>query len=282
MFIDLVRISILLAIALAYALFDIFNKRNVPDGFAYASLAVAVVVTFTYSHTIIMFSILIAAAIGAISYLLYKAGQLGAGDGFEFVTISLIMPLQGGAALLSASQFSLPFILSVFVATGIIAVWVAPAYYLSVHKRSKMAIGGNDILKGATIFLAYMVLILLFIYLFGFRIINAFVLLLIGVPSAFVATYARHINEGMVKYIYPDKLEAEDMIAVNMMSAAEIKFFKGKSRYFGRLVSRKLISEIKGVKRRLPVYRKALPLAAIIFFGIIISLLFGDVLLLLV
>ncbi len=282
MLLDLIRILLLLAITLAYALFDIFNKRNVPDLFAYVSVAVGLAITLTYSHSTILFSLMIAAVIAAISYFLYRAGQLGAGDGFEFVAISLIMPLQGSAAIVSASQFSMPFILSAFVATGVIAVWVAPIYYLSIRKKSRLAVSGNDILKGASVFLSYMILLLLFVYLFGFRYMSALIILIIGVPSAFIAIYARRINERMVEPVYPNKLEPGDMIAINLMSDADIKFFSRRSEHFGRLVTKRLINDIKRAKKTLPVYRRALPLAAIIFFGVVASLLFGDILLLLI
>ncbi len=282
MLLEFVRIGILLAIALAYALFDVFNKRNVPDLFAYISLAIGIAITFTYPKSIIVLSTLLAIAIGAISYVLYKIGQLGAGDGFEFVTISLILPIQGNALLVSANQYGLPFILSVFVASGIIAIWVSMVYYLMLRNRKGLKASTNDLAKGAIIFIVYMAMLFLFIYIFGYHIASVIIMLLIAIPSAVIVAFAKQINEGMVEWIYPSSLEVGDMIAVNMMASKELEFFKAKSKHFGRLATKEMVKEIKNVKKKLPVYKKALPLAAIVLFGILVSFLFGDVILLMV
>ena len=79
---ELVRIIVLLAIATLYAIFDVFNKREVPNAFVYACLAVGILVTFTYGLTLAEMSLLLALAIGAGGYLVYRAGYWGAGDFF--------------------------------------------------------------------------------------------------------------------------------------------------------------------------------------------------------
>lgn len=113
-----IRAVILLAIALVYAIYDLFNKRNVPDSFVYASAIIALLVTFTYSIGTIGISILIATVIGSIGYVLYRAGILGAGDFFEFMAISLIFPYQPAPLIVGIGQLNIPFILSIFIATG--------------------------------------------------------------------------------------------------------------------------------------------------------------------
>ncbi|MEM3638829.1 MAG: hypothetical protein QXW90_02365, partial [Candidatus Micrarchaeaceae archaeon] len=66
MILDMVRIAILIVITLIYALFDVYNKRNVPDAFVYSGLAIGVVATLTYGLSIAFTSILIALGIGGI------------------------------------------------------------------------------------------------------------------------------------------------------------------------------------------------------------------------
>ena len=62
------------------------------------------------------------------------------------------------------------------------------------------------------------------------------------------------------------------------MDKKDIAYFSKRTK-FGRLASKRLISEIKGIKKRIPVYRDSVPFSFFIFFGVIISLLFGNLIL---
>ena len=94
MILDTARIVVLIIVALIYAYFDVFNKRNIPDTFAYTCLIVAALFTLAYPQTTIIYSIVTAAIVAVIFYIFYRMGQVGAGDGFELVTLSLLLPIQ--------------------------------------------------------------------------------------------------------------------------------------------------------------------------------------------
>ncbi len=276
---DQLRLAVLIAVALIYAIFDLYNKRNVPDMFAYVTVAIGVLFTLTYgSLSIIIYSLLLALAIGAISYVLYRDGQLGAGDGFEFVALSLLLPLQPDAILATTNQFALPFILSVFVSTGVLAIWVMLIYYILLQGRhhTPLKTTNDGLLMGAGIILAYAVLAL-FIYAFlKLTLAGLIVIALIALPSAVIAAYSKSINGRMICNVYPKELEQGDIIATNLMKRNDLAFFIKKSKNFGRLSTASLMKDLDGVKKRIPVYKRAMPLAAVVFFGVIISVLFGN------
>src|SRR5208283_86630 len=123
------RLVSLVAIALVYMLFDLFNKRNIPELFAYGSVAYGLLLTVLYLNaSAIAFSVAIAAVVLGLGYLVYRAGYLGAGDVFEFAALSLILPFQAVPLLLNIPQFGIPFIVSVFMGGGIAALVAVPLY----------------------------------------------------------------------------------------------------------------------------------------------------------
>jgi len=279
---ELVRIIVLLAIATLYAVFDVFNKREVPNVFVYACLAIGILVTFTYGLNIAEISLLIALAIGAGGYLVYRAGYWGAGDFFELATISLLVPIQPAPLLNHFNQLGLPFIVSVFIAAGFAAVWIVPLYYLIVKRNKAMRKTKTmRIYKflGILLFVLYLLLLLFAYVLFGVTWDKLAIIALIGVPSAITLAYEEEITSNMVERIYPSRLEAGDIIAVNIMQRGEIKYFKSKYAGFGRLATGEMISKLKNVRKKLPVYKHAAPLTVFVLIGIVVSLLFGNIVL---
>ena len=288
------RLYILIAVAVIYASFDTLNKRNIPNWVAYLSIAIGVAVTLTYSWPAIIESLLLAAAIGGISFLLYKSGQLGAGDGFEFVAISLLLPLQPSPILSmlgTSNQFGIPFILSVFVAAGVFTLAGAPIYYLLLSRKglqndkkwrpyTKPNI--TDVLRAASVFFMYIFFYWFVSYTIGITLAGAVVIFLLAIPSAAVMLFGKRINMAMVSMKSPDKLEEGDLIATNFMSGKETAIFKRAYKNFGRLADARQIKAIKGVKAEIPVYDDAVPLSLPLLLGVITSLLIGNILLLVI
>jgi Flp pilus assembly protein protease CpaA len=137
----------LVAITLVYAIFDIFNKRNVPTVFAYATLVVGVIFTLsTLNIMVIAESSVIAAVIFGLGYMLFKAGQLGAADVVELAAISMMLPIMQTPLLANTYQYGIPFIVSVFIATGIAALVMIPLYY--IPRAASML---TDLLKGKSV-----------------------------------------------------------------------------------------------------------------------------------
>ncbi|MDE1762147.1 MAG: prepilin peptidase [Candidatus Micrarchaeota archaeon] len=281
------RLIALIAMVIIYAIYDVFNKRDIPDAFAYVSVFIGVIFTLVLGLHTIEFSALVAIVVGALSYVLYRVGQLGLGDGFEFVAISLLIPIQPSPLLFGGQQFGMPFILSVFVATGFTAIVFVPLYYIlkmnsKSRKEARSLIGSREAAKAAILIVAYASLLLFVTYLFGFNPVAAAIISLIAVFSALMALFEKGIMRQMIALIYPRELEDGDIIAEDMMAVRDIAYFRKISPGFGRLVTPGIITKIARVRRRIPVYKHAVPLAVPTLVGVGAALLFGNLLLYLV
>jgi hypothetical protein len=272
----------LIAISVLYAAFDLFNKRNVPDAFAYASVLAGLTITLAFHQADLILSLLVAAIVGSLGYLVYRMGLWGAGDYFELMAISLIMPVQPTPIFASVAQLGLPFILSVFVATGFAAIWIVPIYYLLFTRRPwQMKPDIKHVSYGISLFLLYAMLFLFVYYFYSFSLYRLMLIALVAIPSALTLVFEDEITARMVKRIRPRALDEGDIIALNMMTSNERRYF---FRYpgFGRLATKALIARMRNSKRSLPVYRNAAPLAVFILIGVVISLFFGNVVLFIV
>ncbi len=283
-FFDTVRVVILFLGALMYAYFDLFNRRNIPDLFAYGSVVVGFLVTLTYPIPVIGISILILFAVVAIGYVSYRSGLLGAGDFYEFAFISLVLPVQAVPFLINTGQLGLPFVISVFIATGLATIFTTPFYYVWIAAKkhgglSGIRIDSRNFYKAFLLVFMYGALLLATVSFAGLSLLPTLILFLIAVPSAVIILYENAIYEGMVEEVYPRELEEGDMIAVQLMSKRDLSYFSKRSIHFGRLAGVKLISETKSVRRKLPVYKNAIPLAFFTLIGLMVSLLFGNVIL---
>ncbi len=279
------RVAVLLAIAALYAAFDVFNKRNVPNAFVYITVIIGAIITLSYPLHIAEISLLIALAIAGIGYVVYKTGFLGAGDVFEFIAISMVMPIQPAPLFASTQQFGLPFILSVFIVTGYVSALLVVLYYLVFTKRSPLEKGigikRGKIIASLALIVAYSMLLLLIKTVAGATLVSVGIVLLILVPSVVIMLYEKKINARMARMVYPRELEEGDMIAAGLMAKEDISYFRKKYRRFGRLVTGEMIEKLSKERRKLPVYRNAAPLALFVLVGIIIALFFGNIIFLL-
>ena len=135
-----IELAVLILVTFIYAIFDVFNKRNVPNIFVYLTIAVGIIIALVSNSGLgLLIALTIAAVVGLLGYAVYRAGLLGGGDVLEFVFISLVMPTQMQPFYSSAYQWNVPFILSVIIAAGYTSLIFIPIYYLGVKKSQKNA-----------------------------------------------------------------------------------------------------------------------------------------------
>ncbi len=274
----------LVVIALLYSYFDLFNKRNVPDVFAYASVVVGVVITLVYYQNMLILSFSLALLIGIVGYALYRGGLWGAGDYFELAAISLMLPLQPDPIFGLVNQLGLPFIISVLIGTGFAATWIVPIYYLLFVRgeKKKVSVDSKHVAYGLMLLILFLLFFVIVYSVFGFTLTQVALMLFLVVPSTFTIAFEDEITARMARHVYPNALEQGDIIAISMMSEKERAYFTSRYRKFGRLVTGEMIGNLKRVRKKLPVYKNAAPLAAFILIGIIVSLLFGNIVLLII
>ncbi len=277
-----------LLVALGYMLFDVFNRREVPNLFAYATLAFAfAVVLLSGNPPLILESYLIAFAILGLGYFIYRAGQLGMGDVFEFAALALILapvsaPLLGYAAFPGAA---LPPVVSLFLDTGIAAIVIVPLFYIGVaaRRQGRSIAGGiraQDVLKAASLVVVYLAFALLLYQVSRARAFLLALLLLVVLGSALLLVFQGAITESMVERVGVSGFTEDDIIAFNLMTRREIASARRRVKSFDRLVTREMIAEMrrKRVRDRFPVYKRAVPFAVPIFFGTLLTILVGNLL----
>ncbi len=292
MLLDTIRIAIMILISIIYAYFDVFNKRNIPNSFAYIGIVIAAILTLAYPQPTIIYGIVVAAIVAVIFYVFYRTGQVGAGDGFELVTISLLLPIQPTPILQSTQilmPFNSPFVLSVFIATGIVTLIGVPIYYLLISKNTgikdvskKPENARKNLIKATAILLAYLLLYFSLVQFFGPNLYGAVIILLMGIFSAITIMYSRKINSKMVSMKKASSLEEGDMIATNFISSKMLASLSKKYNGFGNLVTGKLAIQLKRSNVKLPVYQNSVPLSLSILAAVIISLLIGNLLFLVI
>ncbi len=283
------RMAAVLLFSLIYMLFDVFNRRNVPSIYAYLTLVVGLAFTVLYWNLLtIAESLAIACVVLGIGYVLYRMGQIGAADVIEFAAVSLIIPMQPATYFSNVPQLPLPFIISTFIATGFVALLLIPFYYLPRARnllRGKLlsTVVRDDAMKGLMVLIAYLAFIAFLLYeIPGMSVIGLTILALLTVSSLITTVFERAITMSMVEYIPSGKFEEGDIVAINLMATKDVEATRKVVKNFDRLLTVRLINEMrsKKVKRKFPVYRSAMPLALPIFLGIAISLLFGNLILL--
>ena len=283
----ILRIASVVAIALAYMLFDVFNKRNVPSIFAYATLVYGFALTLLYLDAApIIASSAIALVVLGIGYLVYKIGQLGAADVIEFAALSLIMPVQIAPLLATnISQFGLPFMLSMLLNTGIVALILVPIYYIpkagrSLKKPLSSFVDSSGILKAAVLAVAYLAFIVFAVRFTGMGYIGIAVISLLLVCSCAIMLFSVPITHSMIEYVPVADFEEGDIIAFNLMDWKSIARIRSRVKGFDRLLTGSLIKELKRkkIKEKLPVYKEAMPFALAIFLATIVSIALGNLL----
>lgn len=284
----LLKIALALAIAFAYMLFDVFNERNVPDVFAYGTLIVAAAAAILGANTnAIEISYIAAVAICGLGYIAYRIGEIGAADIIELAALVLLIPLQPIPALTGTNQLGLPFVISLIVDTGIAAVIMVPLYYIpkAFHMMGGKVfqkISKADWSKALVVVVAYAIFFTFVATVFVVGTYGIAMFITLMVFSSLMLLFQNPITMSMVKMTTCSGFTEGDIIAFNMMTKAQINAAKRKLSSFGRLVTPAMIEEMKKKKvaTKFPLYKNAVPLAVAIFAGLVMAILFGNMVLL--
>ena len=283
-----INVTVLLIVTAIYALLDVFNRRNVPNYVAYITLLIGVAMALL-SGTNYILNFGIAILIGILGYVLYRAGLLGGGDVFEFVFIALVMPMWPqpfAYGMQLHTQFFIPFIISVLIAAGYFSLLFIPVYYLGKkgHLRAIKRTRPRDrksMKMGAVILCGYIIFTVALYYMLGVTPLGLGLIAVLAITSFITIVYQHSVYLEMVEFVYPEQLEEGDMIAINLITRKNIMLLKDKSG-FGRLATSKMIKNLRGVKVKVPVYKDSVPFSAFVFIGVVITLIFGNLILVMV
>ncbi|MGI0100361.1 MAG: hypothetical protein ACREBH_01385 [Candidatus Micrarchaeaceae archaeon] len=279
------RIVSIVAAAFVYMMFDLFNKRNVPSLWAYATFMYGFALTLLYLNFMqIAVSLAVALIILGVGYVVYKIGQLGGADVIEFAALSLMLPVLGFPFVTSGiSQYGIPFALSLLVNTGIVALAIVPLYYIpnaarKLKKPLSSYITRKSVFMASLMAVAYAAFIAFVLLEVGPNIAGVTVLAIMMASSFFIMLFSVPIMYSMIEYVGIGRFEAGDIIALNLMDARNVSRLRKRIRGFDRLVTTGTMRQMRRqkIKDKLPVYKNAMPFAVPIFIGVIMTLLFGN------
>ncbi len=281
--VDGLRVISIIAITLIYMLFDLFNKRAIPNQIVYASVLYALFIALVYFDSTTIANLGIAAVVLLAGYIVYRIGQIGAADVAEFIAISLLMPLQEVSLGLGASV-QMPFILSVLIDAGMAALVMFPLYYIPKgYRRIKdplATVSKRDFSKAVAIGLIYAFFVAFLVIELDIDMLRFLLLALVMISSISIVLFERLMTQAMVEYVPVARFESGDMIALNLMDASAVRSIKGKVKSFERLANDRMISEMKRKRIRtlFPVYKEGMPFAVAIFVGTVLAITLGNLL----
>ncbi|MEM4296417.1 MAG: hypothetical protein QXP22_02425 [Candidatus Anstonellales archaeon] len=242
------------------ALYDLFNKKEVPDNI----LFILIFISFLYSifFTDFYFGILQALLILSIGYIAYKRGLLGFADVIFFSCIALIIPYK------NIAYIKLPFVLPVFVYSGLFFAVASIIYY-----GFRMAKNGITKINIAGIFPLLAFLIFLFFYK-DFMFFSTFFIFLIFFAvliSSFYIAFEHDLKRATSSEEKISEQLIEDIIAYDLLNEKQKAVIGNK-----RVVDEELLQKLKENNiKTLPVYKHLLPFLPFLLIGSIFAYLYG-------
>ena len=266
---EMLRIIVALAGLIIFSWFDLFNNRNIPNNLLYLFLGISVLVNLAYSSNTLEFSLLVSLLIALVSYIFYRAGQIGGADALVLVSISQLLPIHPSFLNLS---FNFPFIFSTFLFSGFLFIIYFISYFLvRVIKEQSPANSLYLLLSIPYLAFSYFYINSPIFFPFYFLILS-----LSFISIIFFYTYKDSISKMLIEEVPLKDVQEEEILAIDFMDQTIIKKFN-----IQRLVTKKEIEKLKKSKlKKIFVYTKLPPFIPFILFGFILALLFSNYLLL--
>ncbi|MCX6770863.1 MAG: hypothetical protein NTX79_02295 [Candidatus Micrarchaeota archaeon] len=274
-----IRIIVAVAFTGTAAYFDIFNKKWVPDSLLWCFLGASLLLNAVFFDSAIFAQALIVAIIiAALTYALYRMGQLGGADVLVMASIALAIPYLPHPLLAAAQAVPYPFFLSMLAPAGI-------AFIVHMLIRFIPYIS-HQISKGRVKFTVQKVagpaLILVSLLFFWTAVSSLPVSLpasyfavigFLGAALVFFSLFMPEIKASMVEKIPTSCLQCEDVLALEQMPSI------AKSLRLSPIISKKAIAALTRAKiKSVPVYTGMPFFLPYLFIGLAFTLLFGDLL----
>jgi len=249
--------------------YDLYNNRNIPNGFLYAFLALSILTSlFFFEMDLFIFSLIIAAFIALFGFVFYYTGQLGGADVFVMLSIAFLLPIHPGYLNM---LFNLPFILSAFIFAIVIFSLYTIVYFGLKLVKTKAKPDKRYLL----LFIPYVV----FIYLYStMPFFSPFYLILISIAlfsSIFFLCFRNSINRMLAKKLPLAKVEPEDVLALELMDKKTVWKYK-----LQRVMNKKELQRMKKLKiKQVWVFSNLPPFLPFLFVGLVLALLFSNMIL---
>jgi Flp pilus assembly protein protease CpaA len=278
---EILRVAICLIGCAGATYYDLFNRRNVPSWLTYSLVAIGALFTLaSFNASVIVSSGIVALVIFVFGYILYRTGQIGGADVLVFVSIALLLPEAPQSIFLQAnSQLGLPFVVSIFVLSGMLAVFGIFLKYIPLTIRDVLS-GEKIRIEASQVALSAFTLVFYATFIYYMNGIVAlpqtqlavFAAVIICATSLFALK--DHISEKyMIRMVGAGEMDEEDVLAVEKMDPKFLSEHK-----LDKLLTLKQIEKLKklGKRKKYPVYKEMPVFMPYVFLALAAALLFGD------
>jgi len=278
---ELLRIIATLSFLTAATYYDLFNKKNVPVFIPYAMISIGLLLNiFTLNLNFILSSSAVALAVLAIGYLVYRTGQLGGADVLIFAGISLLLPNAPSLSIFQASAqqplFTYPFILSVFLVSGFLAVIGLSAKYVPkvacALLRGNVEIKAQSALSSVLIVASYLAVIYFFSEAGILSTAQSVFLLLLVLLAGFLTLFKDYISSSMVEWVPLGSIDEEDVIALHLLDEKLVRRLKLQP----VLTPSEMVKLKRTRMKKFPIFKGMPPFLPYVLVALIFLLLFGD------
>ncbi|MEM4554318.1 MAG: hypothetical protein QXT25_00515 [Candidatus Anstonellaceae archaeon] len=271
------RVLASVAFTAAAAYFDLFNNKWVPNNLVYAFLAAAILLNLVFFSQASLHAFAIGAAIFAISFLLYKAGQIGGADVFVVSAIAIALPYAPQPLFAGGKTAPYPFIISVLIPASIFFITHMLLHFLpyaaELVKNGKFRLSLEKMVGIAALTFSFAAFNLT-LFILPTKVPPAFILLVAFLFTSvlFFSLFKKEIKEAMAEKVKVSMLQEEDVLALELMDLRLVKKLS-----LPPVISKEQISKLKAAKvREVVVYTKMPFFLPHLFLGLLFALLFGD------
>jgi hypothetical protein len=241
-----------------------------------------------------LYSIGITAAIFAVGYLLYRAGQLGGGDVLLFCGLQALIPYypygamaQAMSAIGLAAQQQiiffepvLPFFVSIYLASAFLGMAISGyAYAWKLYKKTGFRnLRPNYALGGATLAAALFIIYWLN-FVFGIAPQKTALVGLFLAPAVFLVIFKKDVSEKVaLRWVLRKDFEDEDIISTELLPQKVVEKYK-----IERVLTteqRKVLEKVEAEEgiHKFPVQKDLPRFGPYILAGLIVALLVSDLL----
>lgn len=274
------RIALAVIFTAAMAYYDLFNKKWVPNMLIYGFAACAIAINFIFYDQALTWSALaFGAIVFALCYALYRAGQLGGADAYALGSIAAAIPFLPAPFLASQQSVPYPFILSMLAPTGI-AFMLHMALRFVPYVARRLAAGKirftlEKAAGPALLAFAFTAFIYALSSLpLSFPPAYFAILFFLAASLLFFSLFKSEIKGSMVEMVSVKKLQEEDVLALEKMN----KGLVAKMKLQPLLTAKSIALLRKSGLKAAPVYTGMPFFLPYLFFGLLFTVLFGDML----
>ena len=276
---EIIRVSATVGFLTAASYYDLFNKKNVPVAIPYAMIAAGFLLNLlTLSQGAIISSSAITLAVFGIGYLIYRIGQIGGADVLVFAGIALLLPEIPASILpqLAIPLFTYPFVVSVFLVSGFLAIIGLSAKYIpaviSALLKGKIKIRAQSALASILIVGSYLVVVYVFASAGILSPTQSALLLFLVLLAGFLTTFKEFISSTMVQWVPLKQIDDEDVIALHYLDPKLVAKLKLQPVLVHSELEKLRTSKLK----KFPIFKGMPPFLPYVLLSVLLLLIFGD------